>query len=480
MLRNIDTLFARVAVNYKFVSREAIKKIIKEISALQVLGIDKRIYQILFERKYLSTDQIYAVFESLIQSGEIRKLKTLITYQFTLEDDKKFYSYLGIKNLDNHGKPKDIKNTLAKLSNKNIPIKTDDLLLCLNIKYNLHKAGIETLLLNIIADKQFLNTGFKKILPNINKKRCIVISSKTRDRIRVNRSIGILYGQIAIINGMLTQDQLTETLFIWQALRDLKIRIKYSELLFYMKLLNEENVCSVAASLENLSNINQYPRFSSIRLNEQEEECFQKLLAKSVFNESIVQTGKDLLLRLRQEGLILARLSDTLILSGALNRKMIMDEFSKIRKHEIKCQVGNMEFDKTQEERVVIENGKNKFFNDIPKTQKITQQNKAEFLQYNHVKKLFKNIILKAKCQDGFQKELSDTFLNTQNKTKQAVTEEIKLWKQELVNADKKEARAISSMINQYEKKSIKIHLIFIVFIILMAFLGFLMAWFYR
>ena len=89
MIRNSDILFGRTTATYQFASKESIRQSIKEVSTLQVLGIEKRIHQILYERGYLNQDQVYAVLESLLQSQQLKKIKELVFYRFDEEDEKK-------------------------------------------------------------------------------------------------------------------------------------------------------------------------------------------------------------------------------------------------------------------------------------------------------------------------------------------------------------------------------------------------------
>ena len=89
-IRNSDILFGRIITSYKWIDKETARESIQEVGALQGFGIDKRLHQVLFERSKVGVDEIYAVLEILLSMQKIPKIKTLITYLFTDDDDQFF------------------------------------------------------------------------------------------------------------------------------------------------------------------------------------------------------------------------------------------------------------------------------------------------------------------------------------------------------------------------------------------------------
>ncbi|NUM36055.1 MAG: hypothetical protein HUU50_16055 [Candidatus Brocadiae bacterium] len=476
MIRNSDILFGRTAATYQFASKESILQAIKEVSALQVLGVEKRIYQILYERGHLKQDEIYAILESLLQSRQIKKIKESYVSCFTEEDEKKFYDSLGLSYIPYYDE-----NEIARLSDcfkeKELPIAKEDLFLGLDIKNSLYKEGITTFLLTILYDKNLLNESFLSYFPDWKKRKLLLVSPRQRNKSRIRKSEGLLFSQIAIAKGKMSTKEQEKSMFAWESLEDTNLPLKYSELLFYMNLMDEHSAVKIAAALYNLSGINQNPRFALIRLNEEEEKYFQTFLEQGEILEEFLEKGKNILVRALQEGLNQIRLSDVLILQKSLSRKKIARKYLESKKNQIEREVHKLQLDKTEEAPIVPLNHVKCIDEEISRTEEFLTRAEKEEKQYNYRAKGFFKKVQKSEEDEGFEKELDDTFSTTQEQKKKELSEEMKRWKKSLKQSDDPNSAHLSSMVERYQKGKKKLQLyIGIAIACIMIFVGYAIA----
>ena len=348
MIRNSDVLFGRTAATYKFTDQDTIRQIIKEVSSLQVLGIDKRMPQIMYERGILDIDQIYAILESLVRTRQIKKIRSLLTYNFSEADDQRFCEHIGL----DYGQLQ-TQEALVKLPPEvieaNLPLPAKNLILCLNIKQSLQKAGIEVLLLNVIADKKLIDASFTQIIPDLADKQQVIVAPEGRDERRIRQSIGILISRIAMENDKMSEEQIRHSLAIWHQVSELGIRVKYPELLYYLGIISHKDAVRIAAFLASISKIDQQPRFALLQLDEEELRFFEELQEKGGLKPELVDQGKKLRQQLTELGMTNIHLSEVLILQGLLSRKAIAKKFDRIRKKEIGKAVQEIEIERTEE-----------------------------------------------------------------------------------------------------------------------------------
>ncbi len=446
MIRNSDVLFGRTAATYQFAEREIIRQVIQEVSSLQVLGIDKRMHQIMFERSYLTIDQIYAILESLIQSKQLKKIKTLVTYVFDESDEKRFYDYLRL--------PYESQEPIVQLPSEvpqDLPIPSEELLLCLNLKHSLKKAGISAFLLNIIADKQLLNTRFLKIFPDLTEKRQVIVCPEDRTQARIQYSIGLLFAQIAVVQSKLKASQVGQSLFIWQSLQKLGLELRYSEVLCYLCFLDEPNATRIATTLAEISGVDQHPRLPFLPFNSTEQGYFDQLVAKGALPLPQLEQSKALLLRVHQEGLTQMRLSDIMVVQGIITHKSIAQQWADLRKKEVASQVQHLQLERTQE---------------MPQEQELTkslhqelEQNAEILRQADDGERRYRvearrKIVVRSSAEDHeFEKELDETFNQTQEQRIRELHEEAEFFQTQLKSVSPEQARGLYSMLAVYRHK---------------------------
>ncbi len=474
MIRNSDILFGRMAATYQFTSKENILQAIKEVSALQVLGIEKRIYQILYERGYLNQDQVYAVLESLLQSQQIKKIKESFVFSFTQQDDKRLYDYLGIPYVPHQGE-EELSLLAKQLQDKKLPFSLEELLLCLNIKNSLYKAGISCFLITIINDKKLLKENLNDFFADFSQRGFLLVSPKDRSKSRIRKSEALLFSQIALAKGKMAEKDKEKALFAWQSLEDSQLPIKYSELLFYMNLMDEQTASKIASTLYSLSGINQNPRFALFRLTEEEEKYFQFLLEKERIPKEYREKANNTLMRSLQEGLTKIRLSDIMLLQKSLSRKNIVRKYLHSKKNAIEKEVQKLQLDKTEEAEIGNIKRTKMISDELSRTEEVL--NEAEKEEKKYVAKSFFKKLQKSQEDDGFEKELDETFTTTQEQKKKELFDEVKKWKANLKNADEQHAQHLSSMIERYNKSKKKLQLaITAAIIIIMVFAGYCIA----
>ncbi len=445
MIRNSDILFGRIAVKFRFVSRENTRQAIKEVSALQVLGIEKRLPQVMFERGYLIEEEIYAILEALLQSKQISRIRTLSTYLFTEEDERKFYAYLGLEYQPNRSEALiSLPEHLQKRSD--LPISCENLLACLNIKHNLNKAKISVFLLDIIYNKQFLTRNFSKIISDLDKKKHIIIKPSKHENNQFQHNVAVLFWQLGIIQGKLKQQDLKKIIFIWESLSSLEISLHISDLLFYMGILDKKSLEEISESLAKFTGIDQKPRFPLLHLSDTEQSCFEKLLNKGLFPEKNIEKAKTIFMRLQQEGLNYIRLSDVMILQKTLTRKQIIQQWANLRKKEIEQEVEKMQIDRTQEidrDSVFGEN----LGAELAHNQEAVLQAEAEEKLYQEEFK--RKIVVQNSPEDNLlEKEFDETFQQAQEERLKEVEENVQFFQSELQKANVIDSRNIHTVLS--------------------------------
>ncbi len=417
-IRNSDIVFGRIAATFKFADKEAIRLAIQEVGALQGFGIDKRIHQVLFEKHHLNPEQIYAILEVLLETQTVKRIRTLVTYLFTEEDEKKFYEYLGWQESWEEGQ-----DYLEKVPeiwiDKMLPILKQELLLCVNIKRKLQLAGISLNILEIIRDKQLLNTGFLEIFPDLNERKRVVIDLQKYDATLKRKNAAVLFSQLAICNGYMKQEDVERSIFVWEGSWNLGIRLKYAEVLFYMGILDETNSSKIAVMLQNLTKIDQGPRFPLMRLNAQERHYLDNLHEKGLLDETMWQEGQDLLIRLQHDGLEKMHLGDLLILQKKLSRKSISKQWAEYRKKEVAMQVKDLQMDKTQETRISFLQIKHELDDELAQTEEVIRIADEEVKNYEkNAKHWIHQKKQKSDEEQDFESKLKEDLLASQEHIK--------------------------------------------------------------
>jgi hypothetical protein len=479
MIRNSDILFGRTAATYQFADRETIRQAIREISSLQVVGIDKRIPQIMFERGYLNREQIYAILESLLQSHQIKSIYPLQTYLWSDQDEKLFFEYLG---LPYGGRTlREVEEIPQQIAGKKLPISAESLLLCLNIKQTLEKGGIKVKLLSVIADKKLLTPQFAEILPHFASTKQTIITSQGRDEKQMRKSIAILFSQIAIVNEKLSQEHLQKALPIWESVSVLGLNLKYSELLFYLGYLDAQSTTRLASFLGSISGIDQHPRFPLFRLSREEKKFFDQLLEKGAFRSDILNTATQFLEKMKKLGLHTIRLSDVLILQGYLSRKMIARKWAEIRKKEMVEEVKKLQLERTEESKTLAQMNQ-KLNEELLKSQEVAKKAEAEVAKYyENAQQLGYEVVTTTQQEASqFEAELDETFRTSQEIQKAVIQKEVATFKNRVGKVGKEEAKPLHVLIDHYQSAQNhgNFYITIILLILGMMLLGFLFAWY--
>ena len=413
-IRNSDILFGRIITSYKWIDKETARESIQEVGALQGFGIDKRLHQVLFERSKVGVDEIYAVLEILLSMQKIPKIKTLITYLFTDDDEKRFYDFLEWKE-NWKDDQEELTEIPAEWANKKLPILANELLLCVNIKHKLQIAGFSYKLLDIIRDKQLLNTQFLTILPELNERKCVIVSSEKRDSARIHRSIALILSRLAVCNGYMKQEDANKSYLAWESIAHLGIHLRYSEVLYYMGFLEESVLSNLTETLQTTTQIDQIPRLPLIHLNAQERHFLENLHDKGVIPEDIWKKGNDLLKQLQQNGLVKIYLGDVLILQKKLTRKDIAKQWSEYRKKEVANQVKELQLEQTQEARISYLKIERDFQEELAQTEEVMKQADDEVWKYKkQAKYLFNKPVQSATEDKNFEQKLKEDLLSSQ------------------------------------------------------------------
>lgn len=484
MIRNSDILFGRTAATYQFADRETIRQAIREISALQVVGIDKRIPQVMFERGYLNRDQIYAILESLLQSHQIKSIYLLQTYLWSDQDEKQFCEYLGLP-YGGRGWQREIEEIPTQVAGKNLPISAENLLLCLNIKQTLEKGGIKVKLLNVIADKKLLTPQFAAVLPRYEENKQIIITPQGRDEKQIRKSIAILFAQIAIVNEKLGQEQLQSAIPVWESVTSLGLNLKYSELLFYLGSIDAQSLTRLASFLGSLSGIDQHPRFPLFRLSREEKKFFDQLLEKGAFRSDILNNATLLVEKLKKLGLHAIRLSDVLILQGYLSRKMIARKWAEIRKKEMVEEVKKLQLERTAESKMALTAMNNKLNEELMKSQEVAKKAEAEEQKYYLEARHAGHEVVSSTQKEAnqFEAELDETFRTSQEMQKAVIQKEVANFKNKADKLGKDQAKPLHVLIDHYQstQSNVSFYVAIILLILGMMLLGFLpwlLAWY--
>jgi len=412
-IRNSDILFGRIITSYKWIDKETARESVQEVGALQGFGIDKRLHQVLFERSKVGIDEIYAVLEILLSMQKIPKIKTLITYLFTDDDEKRFYDFLEWK--ENWKDQEELTEIPEEWKNKELPILANELLLCVNIKHKLQIAGFSYKLLDIIRDKQLLNTNFLTILPELNDRKCIIVSSEKRDSARIHRSIALILSRLAVCNGSMKQEDADKSYHTWESIAHLGLHLRYSEILYYMGLLEESILSNLTETLQNTTQIDQIPRLPLIHLNAQERHFLENLHNKGVISEDVWKKGNEVLQQLQQHGLTKISLGDVLILQKKLTRKNIAKQWSEYRKKEVANQVKELQLEQTQEARISYLKIERDFQEELARTEEVMKQADSEVMKYKRQAKSFYHKPVKSATEDkNFENKLKEDLLSSQ------------------------------------------------------------------
>lgn len=446
-MRSSDRLFGRTVATYQWVNREVIRQAIQELSSLEVHGIDKRIHQVMYERGYLQQDQIYAVLESLLQSKQLSKMKLLITYEFTQEDDQKLYTAWKLPFPLDSNEP--ISELPPEVLEQKLPIPPEDLLLCLNIKHSLNKAGISLLLLRIICDKRLLSIKFKKIIPDLLQRKRVIIDPEERNAARIQRSIALLFCRIGSIQGCLQEKNMEHTIFMWQTLLGMGVDLRYSELLFFLRLLDEPAANRIADTLLQTSGIDQKPRLPLIHLTEAEEKHFHQLVNESVIPAEDIEQIKNLWLRVQQEGLKQLTLAELMIIQGKLTRKEIAQAWADVCKKTIANEVKKVQMEHTEEMVTVPPHALDR---ELVQTEELVKQVEAEEKNYAaHTKRRMK--VGSSEADQQLDNEIEETFQRTQEQRMREMHENAQFLESKLQGQDHIHARSLHTVIAHYSFK---------------------------
>jgi hypothetical protein len=107
-------------------------------------------------------------------------------------------------------------------------------------------------------------------LPELNDRKCIIVSSEKRDSARIHRSIALILSRLAVCNGSMKQEDADKSYHTWESIAHLGLHLRYSEILYYMGFLEESVLSNLTETLQNTTQIDQIPRLPLIHLNAQE------------------------------------------------------------------------------------------------------------------------------------------------------------------------------------------------------------------
>lgn len=444
MIRSSDRLFGRAVSTYQWVDREVIRQVIRELSSLDVHGIDKRIYQIMYERGFLQQDQIYAILESLLQSQQITKIKSLSTYEFTENDDKNLYTAWKLPYPLNSTEP--ISELPLEVLEQKLPISAENLLICLNIKHSLEKVGIHLLLLRILCDKRLLTSKFSKIIPDIRQRKRVILDPEEYTKARQNRSIALLFWRIANLQGYLKDKDFEQTIFVWQTLLGMEINIRYSEILFFLNLLDESTTNRIAESLMQIAGIDQKPRLALIHLSEIEIQHFQKLVNAGLIPDTQLNESKNLWLRVQQAGLTKFTLPELMIVQTKLTRKGISQIWAELCKKTIAEEVAKKQMEHTQEMMLEQPQDLNR---ELAQTQELVKQVEAEEKSYAESVK-HKFIVSQSEEDQKVEDEIEETFQQTQIQRLQEMQKNAEFLTSKLSEQAPRQAKYLQTVIAHY------------------------------
>ncbi len=476
MIRNSDFVFGKIAVTHQFADKQKVKQAIKLASALQVLGINKRVSQILYEEGVLSRENVCTIQYAMFQSLRTKKVHPLKTYNFTDQDDLILKQTLGVEKFptdEKEGFPKVHEEVVQKyeISEKHIH-------LALNIQKNLSQAGFHIHLTTILHDKKLLSKKLRKKLPDLNSRRCkIEVSDFSSTHVR--KYIAILFGKIAISKKKLSSEQHEKAILLWKEIETKwKLPLKYSELLFFLNFLSRGDALEVSLSLHRRFHIDQRPRFHLFQLSPEEHDFFWQLKEKNQLKEGIVEKCEKILKELQAQGLEI-KLSEILVIKGYLSRKAITNKWALARKKEVAHKVRQLQMEKTEETQ--IDGMEGELEKAIEQTNFIISQVDQEEREHEATAETSLRAITDQEKseEDSIEEELNQDFQESHQQQKQVIEEEIIYLKKRREYANADEAATIDTVLHHYQRsrKKMKTSLVgaaIFVFLFFVAFIFFL------
>ena len=259
MSRGSDIDFAKFCLIFGFAKKDDICSAIREVALLQELGINKRLPHVMYERGFLSTDQVQAIFWGLYNSKRIRRYPTRIVYEFSEEDDLAFFARASIP-------INDLIDGIRKHTNNDHSFPQEFLIYCQDIQSKLNKKGFPRTLLSILNTKGYLSKPYKNLVPNIENKRVILSSPRQiKEPAFQQKCEQILFAALAKKKFNLKAEEAEHSLSVWQkVIKKYDIDFKYSEILFFLGYAKRTEVHSVGMILEYVTGINQNPRVKFI------------------------------------------------------------------------------------------------------------------------------------------------------------------------------------------------------------------------
>ncbi|WP_372368395.1 tetratricopeptide repeat protein [Candidatus Uabimicrobium sp. HlEnr_7] len=446
MVKNSDVLFGRTAATYKFVSREDIKMCVVEVSTSRVLGIKRYVSQVMYERGLLSTEQIFAVYYSMIRSQQIKKVRNYRVCEFTFADDEILYNAVGAKEKI----PLQENENSAEEFKKKFAIGIEEFNLCIDIQKKLENAGIKTPLLNILFHKKLLSNPIKEIISDATSKISELNIAKDFTSKTVKKSIAILINQIAIINNRMTTSESSDALQKWENTLEIpRLSLKYLEVCFYLGFLSIADCQKIASFLKKVSGIEYGLRFHLVRLSDKEQEFFDLMQKENQLKESVVEEGKEIKQQFAKFGIDLP-LPDILMLKGNLKRESIAKKWANSQRIKLV--------------REIAENDKD-LDGTVQAPIKLPAKEEADPQEFEET--------------EEFAKELDETFRTSQTIQKKALQNEIQNLRARLKRASPVEVKTINTIIGHYQKadQAIKKTIFSIAAVVFFIFVGIFIAY---
>ncbi len=261
MARGSDIDFAKLGLIFNFTKKEDIYAAIREVALLKELGINKRLAHVMYERRFLTVEQIQSILWVLLKVGRIRRFPARIVYEFSQEEDKKFLAQVKTPfneilaqvdlNLSKSGAKKEEK--------KQFPLEA--LIFCQDIQKKLKQKNFDRSLLSILSARGYLTEEYRNLIPDIQEKKTIISSPKhVKEEGFGDRCEVFLFNALLTIKGIdVSSEKKSEAFSLWEKIHG-KMDIRYGEVLYYLGCSNKNDLNQVGIVLRELTGINQTPR----------------------------------------------------------------------------------------------------------------------------------------------------------------------------------------------------------------------------